>query len=432
MKGIDVAKWNHEQVKSTGRLIDFDWKKIKDDGVEFVIAKVINIKGKMEDSFLMNYNGAISQGLPVDVYNYSYATTVDKVVSDAKTVLSVISGKKIGTVWLDIEEDDQAELGKKLIDIINAYKNIIESSGYKFGVYTGLSFYNSFIKPYAPMVDCPFWIARYPSKEQMDFFDMPREDKKPSIVHPLWGWQYTSTGKVNGISGNVDFSLTYDCAEKEENPEEIKKTIRFGDYGAHVVYLQQRLASKGYGVGAIDGKFGNKTLEAVKAFQAENNLAVDGIVGINTWNALENKEGVMVKEYSLARDGEMQITKKFKVKEFRCKDGSGKILIDTDFVVNKLQKIRDGLGAPITINSAYRTESYNRKVGGAKSSYHMKGQAFDIVVKGHTPLEVARFAQSIGITGIIQYNTFVHVDSRPTRYWARNDNGKVYKKDTFA
>ena len=85
-----------------------------------------------------------------------------------------------------------------------------------------------------------------------------------------------------------------------------------------------------------------------------------------------------------------------------------------------------------TINSAYRTESYNKKVGGAKSSYHMKGQAFDIVVKSHTPLEVARFAQSIGITGIIQYNNFVHVDSRQTKYWARNDNGKVYKKESFA
>lgn len=431
MKGIDVAKWNHEKIKDTDILIDFDWKKIKNDGVEFVIAKVINIKGRMEDSFLMNYNGAISQGLPVDVYNYSYAFTVDKAVSDAKTVLSVIEGKKIGTVWLDIEEDDQEKLGKTLIDIINAYKNVIESAGYKFGVYTGLSFYNSFIKPFHTFVDCPFWIARYPSKTQMDFADMPREDKKPSILHPLWGWQYTSTGRVDGINGNVDLSLAYDLAGQEESTEENRKTIRFGDSGSDVVYLQQRLTSKGYGVGAIDGKFGNKTLEAVKAFQAENNLTVDGIVGINTWNALENKEGVMVKEYSLSRDGEMKISKNFKVKEFRCKDGSDKILIDTDFVVNKLQKIRDGLSAPVTINSAYRTESYNKKVGGAKSSYHMKGQAFDIVVKGYTPLEVARFAESIGITGIIQYNNFAHIDSRLAKYWARNDNGKVYRKETF-
>lgn len=421
MKGIDVAKWNGI----------IDWKKVKESGVEFAILKVINKQRQKEDAFEQNYSGAISQGLPVDVYNYSYALTVEKAISDAKTVLSVIEGKKIGAVWLDIEDKSQMNLGMTLIDIINSYKNEIESAGYKFGVYTGLSFYNSFIKPFHDFVDCQFWIARYPSKAQMDFDDMPWEDKKPSILHPLWGWQYTSTGKVDGINGNADLSIAYDCVEEEKKTDGTRRTLRKGDSGADVIYLQQRLTSKGYGVGAIDGKFGNKTLEAVKAFQAENNLTVDGIVGINTWNALENNGGVIVKEYSLARDGEMQIAKNFKVKEFRCKDGSDKILIDTDFVVNKLQKIRDHFGAPITINSAYRTESYNKKVGGAKSSYHMKGQAFDIVVKGHTPLEVARFAQSIGIPGIIQYNTFVHVDSRPTRYWARNDNGKVIVKSTF-
>lgn len=421
MKGIDVAKWNGI----------IDWNKVKGYGVEFAILKVINKQCKKEDAFERNYQGATAQDLPVDVYNYSYALTVGKALSDAKTVLSVIKNKKIGTVWLDIEEKSQMNLGMTLIDIINAYKNIIESAGYKFGVYTGLSFYNSFIKPFHTFVDCSFWIARYPSNAQMDFVDMPMENKKPSIMHPLWGWQYTSTGRVNGINGNVDLSLTYEIVEREEELEDNRKTIKFGNYGVHVVYLQQRLTSKGYGVGAIDGKFGNKTLEAVKAFQTENNLTVDGIVGINTWNALENKEGVMVKEYSLSRDGEMKIAKNFKVKEFRCKDGSDKILIDTGFIVNKLQKIRDHFGTPITINSAYRTESYNKKVGGAKSSYHINGQAFDIVVSGHTPLEVARFAESIGIPGIIQYNTFVHVDSRPAKYWARNDNGKVYKKNTF-
>lgn len=424
MKGIDVAKYQG----------NVDWKKVKNSGVEFAILKVVEMVKEqcvVEKCFNQNYTGAHENNIPICVYNYSYATTTEKAVKDAKTVVSIIEEKKIERVFLDIEDDSQMNLGMTLIDIINAYKKIIESAGYKFGVYTGLSFYNSFIKPYHTMVDCPFWIARYPSKAQMDFADMPNKDKKPSILHPLWGWQYTSNGRVDGINGNVDLSLTYDYTEEEKETDGTRRTLRKGDFGANVVYLQQRLTAKGYGVGEIDGKFGIKTLEAVKEFQAENNLTVDGIVGINTWNALENKEGVMVKEYSLARDGNMQISKNFKVKEFWCKDGSDKILIDTDFVVNKLQKIRDHFGAAITIKSAYRTEYYNKKVGGAKSSYHMKGQAFDIVVKGHTPLEVARFAESIGITGIIQYNSFIHVDSRSEKYWARDDNGKVYKKNTF-
>ncbi len=138
-----------------------------------------------------------------------------------------------------------------------------------------------------------------------------------------------------------------------------------------------------------------------------------------------------IKEYSLAADGEMQIARNFRVKEFRCKDGSDRILIDVGFVQDKLQPVRDHFGAYVTVNSAYRTESYNKKVGGAKNSYHLQGRAFDIVVKGHTPLEVARYAQTLGIQGIIQYNGFVHVDSRTARYWARDNNGKVTVKKSF-
>ena len=135
--------------------------------------------------------------------------------------------------------------------------------------------------------------------------------------------------------------------------------------------------------------------------------------------------------YSLKTDGEKQVSKNFKVKEFKCKDGSDTILIDVDFVKNFLQPIRDHFGMSVTINSGYRTASYNIKVKGAKNSYHVKGQAFDIVVKGHTPLEVAKYAQQLGIKGIIQYNTFVHLDSRLNKYWARNDNGKVTVKSGF-
>lgn len=138
-----------------------------------------------------------------------------------------------------------------------------------------------------------------------------------------------------------------------------------------------------------------------------------------------------VKTYSLSKDGERNISPNFKIKEFRCKDGSDKILIDTDFVQNYLQKIRDHFGAAVTVNSGYRTAAYNKKVGGAANSYHVKGQACDIVVKGHTPLEVARYSQSLGIMGIIQYNNFVHVDSRAKKYWARDNSGKVTVKTGF-
>ncbi len=139
---------------------------------------------------------------------------------------------------------------------------------------------------------------------------------------------------------------------------------------------------------------------------------------------------VRIVEYSLKADGAKSISANFKVKEFACKDGSDKILIDVNFVQNKLQAIRDYFGAAVTINSAYRTATYNKKVGGAVGSYHTKGQAFDIVVKGKTPAQVAKYAQTLGIKGIIQYNTFVHVDSRTVQYWAR-DTGTAVKVNSF-
>lgn len=137
----------------------------------------------------------------------------------------------------------------------------------------------------------------------------------------------------------------------------------------------------------------------------------------------EKELGKPIQVYSLKKDGEKQLSPNFKVKEFRCKDGADKILVDEAFVKDKLQEIRNHFNAPLTINSAYRTASYNKKIEGAPKSWHLTGQAFDISVKGRTPLEVAQFAQSIEIAGIILYNTFVHVDSRKERYWAR-DNGK--------
>lgn len=67
-----------------------------------------------------------------------------------------------------------------------------------------------------------------------------------------------------------------------------RQTLRLGDKGEDVRYLQQKLVSCGYRCGNIDGVFGQKTLEAVKALQADRNLSVDGIVSTKTWNVLND------------------------------------------------------------------------------------------------------------------------------------------------
>lgn len=139
----------------------------------------------------------------------------------------------------------------------------------------------------------------------------------------------------------------------------------------------------------------------------------------------------MVYKYSLRADGEKNISPNFKLKEFKCKDGSDEVLLDSSFVITKLQAIRDHFGKPVHVNSAYRTLAYNKSVGGAKNSYHTKGMAFDIYIEGVPLDEICKFAQSIGVLGIIRYNTFVHIDARTILYFARNNNGKVTKVSSF-
>ncbi len=88
-----------------------------------------------------------------------------------------------------------------------------------------------------------------------------------------------------------------------------------------------------------------------------------------------------IKEYSLAKDGAKQLSPAFRVREFRCRDGSDAIMIDQTLVV-LLQCIREHFGKAVTITSGYRTAAHNAAVGGAKSSQHLLGRAADIQVAG--------------------------------------------------
>ena len=126
-----------------------------------------------------------------------------------------------------------------------------------------------------------------------------------------------------------------------------------------------------------------------------------------------------VKTYSLAKDGDTKLSENFTVQEFRCKDGSDTILIDTA-LVSLLQEIRDAFGKPITINSAYRTAAYNKAVGGATNSQHVKGTAADIVISGVPPFAIAAWMEQkikkVGkyACGYYPISLFCHVDVRST------------------
>ncbi len=134
----------------------------------------------------------------------------------------------------------------------------------------------------------------------------------------------------------------------------------------------------------------------------------------------------MIKEFSLKNSGDMNLSANFKVKEFACRDGADKVLIDVDLVA-KLQDLRTYLNKPITITSGYRTDSYNKQCGGADNSYHLKGQAVDIYCSGVKPIVIALWAEFNGLGGIGVYldrtQEFVHIDTRQNKYRWVNRNG---------
>lgn len=124
----------------------------------------------------------------------------------------------------------------------------------------------------------------------------------------------------------------------------------------------------------------------------------------------------MVREYSLRRDGDLQLSPHFRLREFASKDGSDKVLVDDDLVF-LLEQIREAAGGAVTINSAYRSPAHNAAVGGVSSSQHLYGRAADIVVSGASPLLVGQIAEYYldRRGGIGVYQTFTHVDTRAIR-----------------
>lgn len=120
----------------------------------------------------------------------------------------------------------------------------------------------------------------------------------------------------------------------------------------------------------------------------------------------------MIKTYT---DINTKLSANFKVSEFACKDKSKEVLID-DVLISLLQLLRNQVGKPIKIVSGYRTESYNASCGGAKNSYHVKGQAADIAVEGIDTTVLGLLCTEIGFSGVGVYDNWVHVDTRPIPY----------------
>ena len=139
-----------------------------------------------------------------------------------------------------------------------------------------------------------------------------------------------------------------------------------------------------------------------------------------------------VKTYSLKKDGEKFLSTHFQVKEFKCKDGSDTILINTD-LITVLEKLYKHLNCKaINITSGYRTPTHSVKVGGYATDQHTKGNAADITCKKQdgtlfSSNEVCCALEDIahkGGVGRINKTHSVHIDVRGYKCWFDEVNGE--------
>jgi len=117
------------------------------------------------------------------------------------------------------------------------------------------------------------------------------------------------------------------------------------------------------------------------------------------------------------------LTKNFHIREFKCKDGT-KVPIELEsnvkLLATQLQVLRDHIGIPIHLNSAYRTEAYNAKIGGSPKSQHKLAKAADLVTQKYSPKQLAAIIKKLikqgkmmqGGVGV--YPSFCHYDCRNT------------------
>ena len=135
---------------------------------------------------------------------------------------------------------------------------------------------------------------------------------------------------------------------------------------------------------------------------------------------MQKESEEMIRQYSFAKNGNRRLAPDFKVREFRCKDGTDTVMVDETLTV-VLQCIREHFGKPVTITSGYRTPAHNAAVGGAKSSQHLLGRAADIRVAGVSVEDVAAYTESLmpDWGGVGRYPAkagraagWVHVDTR--------------------
>ena len=192
--GIDVSKWNGT----------IDWTAVKNSGVNYAIIRC-GYRGSstgaliQDPKFKANIQGAQAAGIKVGVYFFTQAINEVEAVEEASMVLNLIKGYKLSyPVFIDVESSGGRADGidkNTRTAAVNAFCKTIQNGGYTAGIYANKTWFESKMNT-GSLTGYKIWLAQYTAKPT---YSATRYDM----------WQYTSKGKVSGISGNVDMNISY-------------------------------------------------------------------------------------------------------------------------------------------------------------------------------------------------------------------------------
>jgi GH25 family lysozyme M1 (1,4-beta-N-acetylmuramidase) len=208
---MDVSRWQGH----------IDWDEVKASGkIDGVMLRALGNSAKdkpskpyIDPTFERNYRECQRLGIPCGVYYYCKAVNTAEADAELALLRKVLTGKTVQLpVAVDIEDTYvQAPLDKQILTDIAAHAlAAIEQMGFYAMLYTGLYFgQTNLYMGGAALKKYDVWLARYPKDKTKT-----KPEDKPKTNFAFGMWQYTSTARVPGVSGNVDLSHAYKNYEK--------------------------------------------------------------------------------------------------------------------------------------------------------------------------------------------------------------------------
>ncbi|MCR4956583.1 MAG: fibronectin type III domain-containing protein [Lachnospiraceae bacterium] len=218
LKGLDVSKW---QSKNSYTTTSINWSKAHDDGIDFAFVRVgytstSDGSHHADTSANSQITSALANDVSVGVYYFSQALTVAEAKSEAKYTLSLL--EKNGwdvtlPVVFDYEFNKRLTSGKlsksTMTKICAAYCDVIADAGYTPAIYANYSMFNNYLNTSTLAKSYKIWLARYHKTTTSYYLASQSKIPYSDIAYPYEFWQFTSSGRVSGYSGNLDVNYWY-------------------------------------------------------------------------------------------------------------------------------------------------------------------------------------------------------------------------------